>query len=74
MTLEELLEDVTVGDVDEHHIQVNSTSLGPGMLGWFYVASGDYGVLAYFPAETNAFRYRLDVINQKLNPDPSFFS
>ena len=74
MTLQELLEHVTVGDVDEDHLQCNPTALGPSMLGWFYVEHGDHGVMAYFNDIDNALRYRLDVINMELNPGPIFSS
>lgn len=38
-----------------------------GPKGWFAV-SNDEGIIAYFGSEVDAFRFRLDYINRKLNP------
>lgn len=58
--LDDLLEDVSV--------------LAPGMWdnetgpkGWYAVTNDD-GIIAYFGREADAFRFRLDYINRKLNP------
>lgn len=58
MTLDELLDTISVAEVDE--------SLH-ALLGWFYVADDD-SVIAYFPNEAAALRHRLSTINDRLNP------
>jgi hypothetical protein len=64
----------------KNHSSFNITSLleeievmGPGMWenedgpkGW-YAVSNTYGIIAYFPEEKEALRYRLDYINRLLN-------
>lgn len=65
-TLEEALEYVFVGDVDDYHVQMNGMS--QHMVGWYYVGTEDLSVIAYFHSETDAMRFRLDYINQILNP------
>lgn len=60
------LDNITVTEVDDYHNEVNDYKLS-GVLGWFYVAD-DTGVIAYFGKENDAFHFRLDLINRKLNP------
>ena len=38
-----------------------------GPVGWHAVVN-DYGIIAYFFDEADAFRFRLDYINRQLNP------
>ena len=59
------LDEISVGEVDEHHNEANGGKL-TGILGWHYVVDQD-GVNAYFSTETLALRHRLDLINRKLN-------
>lgn len=35
---------------------------------WWAVSDEDFGIVAYFGCEPDAFRYRLDYINRQLNP------
>lgn len=39
-----------------------------GPVGWYAVVNDDDGIIAYFANEPDAFRFRLDYINRKLNP------
>ncbi len=63
MDLHGLLENVTVGNVDEEHCEINNIS---GLIGWYYVCDLD-GVNSYFSTELEAFHYRLSFINRILN-------
>lgn len=45
------------------HMWENET----GPVGWFAVSNDD-GIIAYFGQEVDAFRFRLDYINRKMNP------
>ena len=59
--------------VDDYHNEVNEGKLS-GILGWYFVCDPDEGVIAYFSTPEAAFRHRLALINDKLNPparDPS---
>ncbi|RDJ35733.1 MAG: hypothetical protein DWQ19_13020 [Crenarchaeota archaeon] len=56
--LEQMLADVVVDPPD----------LVPNDLGWYGVSTGNEGTIAYFKKESDAFRFRLDLINLKLNP------
>lgn len=38
-----------------------------GPAGWYAVCNEE-GIIAYFEDETDAFRFRLDYINRRLNP------
>ena len=38
-----------------------------GPKGWYAVVTDD-GIVAYFAEETDALRYRLDLINRRMNP------
>lgn len=62
-TLDELLEDVQVQEIDEEIAEINKI---PNLIGWFGVVN-DKGIFAYFGEEKDAFRFRLDYINQILN-------
>lgn len=64
MTLDELLQEVTVGDVDEHHRALNE--LPGNMIGWYYVVDEE-GIRGYFPGERDALHFRLALINARLN-------
>jgi hypothetical protein len=66
MTLDSMCDLISVGDVDDHHNESNGGKLS-GILGWCFVDDSER-VIAYFANETDAFRFRLDLINQKLNP------
>jgi hypothetical protein len=59
--LDELLEDVAV---DFPGVWQNDT----GPKDWYAVSTADDGIIAYFYSEADAFRFRLDYINRKLNP------
>jgi len=65
LTLDDLLEQYDVGEVDDYHIQVNGNKL-QGLIGWFYVCNDD-GINAYFATEQAAFRWRLAEINRIMN-------
>ena len=62
-TLDELLEDVQVQEIDEEVCRINYT---PGLIGWYCVIN-NHNIIAYFRKEKNALRFRLDYINQILN-------
>lgn len=57
--INDLLDDIRV----EWDIQVENVNLD----GWYGVSTTD-GIIAYFSNETDALRFRLDYINQILNP------
>jgi len=63
LNLDELLQEICVGDVDEEHADLNNIK---GLIGWYYVSDLD-GVNTYFSTEREAFHYRLDFINRILN-------
>jgi len=63
LSLDELLEEVQVQEIDEEVAEMNNTN---GIFGWFAVVN-DKGIIAYFGSEKDAFRFRLDYINQILN-------
>ena len=65
MNLQEQLDDVTVGEVDEYHAEVNPGVTG--LRGWFFVTTGDEGVVGYFLRERYALHARLAIINARLN-------
>ncbi len=65
-SLSELLDEVTAGEVDEYMNEANDGKL-TGILGWWHVTDNNSS-LAYLPTERDALRYRLDVINRRLNP------
>ncbi len=60
MDIYELLDEVSVATPD-----MWENDEGPK--GWYAVITDD-GVVAYFAKETDAFRFRLDLINRHLNP------
>lgn len=66
-TLEHLLDETVVAQVDDYHNQTNDKELA-GIVGWWYVANRDDGVIAYFSSEREALAYRLFYINRWLNP------
>lgn len=58
-----MLDAVSVAEVDDYHQKLN-----PGSpLGWYMVMTDCDSVIAYFSSEKEALRYRLDLINRKLN-------
>lgn len=59
--LDNLLESVFVLDPG-----VWANDIGPK--DWYAVGTDDDGVIAYFFRESDAYRFRLDYINRKLNP------
>lgn len=63
LNLDDLLQEICVGDVDEDHAKLNNID---GIIGWYYVADLD-GVNTYFSREKEALHYRLDFINRILN-------
>jgi hypothetical protein len=63
--LDEHLEDVQVGEVDDYHAELNK--LPSNMIGWYHVSDGKHGVFSYFGSETAACFFRLALINARLN-------
>lgn len=63
LSLDELLEQVQVQEIEEDCAELNNNM---GLIGWFGVVN-DEGIIAYFGEERDAFRFRLDYINQILN-------
>jgi len=58
----DLLDNVTVHAPGQWH-----NDIGPK--DWYAVSSDEFGgIFAYFQHENDAFRFRLDYINRKLNP------
>lgn len=64
-SLDRLLDDITVGEVDGYHNEANNGKLD-GVMDWYYVVTDD-GVVAYFNTERAALFYRLCLINATLN-------
>lgn len=60
--LDELLEEWTV-----YGPGLRENDATPSLPLWYAVANDD-GIVAYFRNETSAFRWRLAMINRKLNP------
>jgi hypothetical protein len=58
--LEELLEEISVQEIEKDH------PLAKSLLGWYGVAT-DLGIIAVFGEEKEAFKFRLDYINRLLN-------
>ena len=67
MTLDIMCDEIFTDEVDDHHNECNDGKLA-GVLGWWLVGDSEQGGIAYFAHKTDAFRFRLDLINQKLNP------
>ena len=63
MTLNELLEEISVQEIDEECAQLNNIN---SLIGWFGVVT-DLGIIAYFGNDVEAYRFRLDYINRILN-------
>ena len=63
LTLNELLEEISVQEIDEKVAALNNIQ---DLVGWFGVVT-DLGIIAYFGNEREAFRFRLDYINRILN-------
>jgi hypothetical protein len=63
LNLTELLEEISVQEIDEDCAKANNIE---GLIGWFGVVT-DLGIIAYFGLEIEAFRFRLDYINRILN-------
>jgi hypothetical protein len=81
MTLDELLDRVSVIECDEMNIALSvkhdaqspddlGGAVHPHPCGWFGVVD-DEGLIAYFSTETEAFYYRLSYINRLLNNSPN---
>lgn len=49
-------------------VQVSPVHGDDPVVGWFSVATSDDGIIAYFYKESDALRFRLDLINRWLNP------
>lgn len=65
--LDEWLEEVSVHGPEDRDNAVEAGNTGwPD--GWWAVSDPDLGIVGYFLRETDAFRFRLDWINRKLNP------
>jgi hypothetical protein len=65
MTLQEALDFVSVHHADEIPDWKGSPE-------WFGVSTdSDGGIIAYFAKETDAFAFRMAIINRLLNPDAS---
>lgn len=60
MTLDDLLDDVSVLDPDQWE-----NAVGPK--GWYAVATADAGIVAYFHEEWAALSFRLSLIDRILN-------
>jgi hypothetical protein len=66
--LDEWLEAVSVHQVDSYLNETNKNGLN-ALIDWYGVSTDDDGgIIAYFRDEKDAFRFRLDYINRKLNP------
>ena len=63
MDIRELLDTISVMAPDMWECEENTY----GPKGWCAVITDD-GIIAYFEKETDAFRFRLDLINRLLNP------
>lgn len=64
MTLDNLLDEIQVQEIDEYTNLSNTK--GANLLGWFTVIDIS-GIIAYFPEEKMACKYRIDLINQIIN-------
>jgi hypothetical protein len=64
--LQELLDNIQVGDADVFHNTVNGGKL-EGVLGWYTVSTPDEGVVAYFRDPAKAHFFRMSLINATLN-------
>lgn len=64
MTLDNALQEIQIQEIDEYTNLSNDR--GADLTGWFVVIDVS-GIIAYFPEETMAAKYRLDLINQILN-------
>jgi hypothetical protein len=68
-TLEDLLDEITVHQIDDHIVNYNK-ELGKDIsqfLGMFCVEDGEKGDIGYFLNDSDAFGYRLFLINIRLN-------
>lgn len=66
--LDDWLEAVQVQEIDSYINEANRNGLR-AVIGWYGVSTDDDGgLIAYFRDETDAFRFRLDYINRKMNP------
>jgi hypothetical protein len=66
MTLDDWLDAVTVHDPDGRKDTPNPKNWPKD---WWGVSAADQGgILAYFANETDAYRFRLDYINHRMNP------
>lgn len=67
MNLDDLLQDISVHDPSDRQTAVEAGNvMWPD--GWWGVSTPSRGLIAYFQAEVDAFRFRLDLINGMLNP------
>lgn len=65
LKIDDLLEEYSVMEVDDMMNEANDGKL-TGIMGWWAVVD-DNGAYAYFGKEEDAFRFRLDEINRRLN-------
>ena len=66
-TLDELLEDWQVEELDFEDIEdIHGIAVAKYLEGWFGVSNTD-GIIAYFGKEDDALRFRLNEINRQLN-------
>lgn len=61
-TLDELLDAISVVELDRCNHQP------AGLIGDWYCVLDEDGVVAWFAECRDAYRYRLDLINRRLNP------
>jgi hypothetical protein len=61
--LDYYLQEIAVQEVDSD-LAINNKI--PNLIGWYAVVN-EKGIIAYFGNEKDAFRFRLDYINQLLN-------
>lgn len=62
MTLDELLDAISVVELDE------CETPPAGLIGEWYAVLDEDGVVAWFASEADAYRCRLDIINRRLHP------
>ena len=65
-SLDYWLDEISVIEIDNSVNEANKNGL-TAIIGWFGVIN-ESGIIAYFGKENDAFRFRLDYINRKLNP------
>jgi hypothetical protein len=65
--LQDLLDDIAVSDPYERDYAIQ-TGNNTWPEGWWAVHTGEDSIIGYFLNERDAFRFRLDLINRRLNP------